>query len=66
MTVEYEDYHLIEGKINLKDGKTYTRYFFAKRAPKEEETLVDKLPAGYEIVPPKRKGGFPFLKKTNK
>lgn len=64
MTVEYEDYHLVEGKISLKDGKTYSRYFFAKRDIKDGETLVDKLPAGYEIVPPKRTGGFPFLKKT--
>lgn len=63
MVYEYEGYKLIEGKITLKDGKTYNRYFFAKRPLKGDESYVDNLPPGYKLVPPKRKGGFPYLTK---
>ena len=63
MPYEYEDYKLIEGKVTLKDGKTYTRYFFAKRPLKEDEKYVESLPPGYRVKEPKRKGGFPYLTK---
>jgi hypothetical protein len=63
MVFEYEGYKLIKGKISLKDGKTYERYFFAKRDLKGDESYAKELPKDYKVVPPKRKGGFPYLTK---
>jgi len=61
MAYTYGEYTLHKKMQELKDGKEYPIYFFAKRVPKAGEPC--NMPKGYKLGGTNSRTGLPYLKK---